>query len=91
MLRALKALSDPTRLHILRYLSDKPQTPSQLARQLRLRAPTVIHHLNALRLAGLVYVTLEDEEEKRYTVRQSAVADTFDAIKKFLSVKGEEQ
>jgi len=89
LLRALKALSDPTRLLILRYLSDKPQTPSQLARRLRLRAPTVIHHLNALRLAGLVYVTLEEQEEKRYTVRDSAVADTFDTLRKFLSVKDE--
>jgi DNA-binding transcriptional ArsR family regulator len=90
MLRALKALSDPTRLLILRYLSDKPQTPSQLARRLRLRAPTVIHHLSALRLAGLVYISLEEQEEKRYTVRESAVADTFEALRKFLSVKGEE-
>ena len=89
LLRALKALSDPTRLLILRYLSDKPQTPSQLARQLRLRAPTVIHHLNALRLAGLVYVTLEGQEEKRYTVRESAVKDTFDTLRKFLSVNDE--
>jgi DNA-binding transcriptional ArsR family regulator len=87
MLRALKALSDPTRLLILRYLSGKHQTPSQLARRLRLRAPTVIHHLSALRLAGLVYISLEEQEEKRYTVRESAVADTFEALRKFLSEK----
>jgi DNA-binding transcriptional ArsR family regulator len=87
MLRALKALSDPTRLHILRYLSDEPLAPSQLAKKLRLRAPTVIHHLNILRLAGLVYITLVEREEKRYTVRETAVADTFDALRKFLSEK----
>jgi DNA-binding transcriptional ArsR family regulator len=87
MLRALKALSDPTRLHILRYLSDMPLAPSQLAKRLRLRAPTVIHHLNILRLAGMVYITLVEREEKRYTVRETAVADTFDALRKFLSVK----
>ena len=90
MLRALKALSDPTRLLILRYLRDQPQTPSQLARKLRLRAPTVTHHLSALRLAGLVYVSMDVEEEKRYTVREAAVADTFESIHKFLSIKGEE-
>jgi DNA-binding transcriptional ArsR family regulator len=90
MLRALKALSDPTRLLILRYLSGKHQTPSQLARRLRLRAPTVIHHLSALRLAGLVYISLEEQDEKRYSVRESAVADTFEALRKFLSVKAEE-
>jgi len=90
LLRALKALSDPTRLLILRYLSGKPQTPSQLARRLRLRAPTVIHHLSALRLAGLVYISLEAEDEKRYTVREPTVADTFEALRKFLSVKSGE-
>jgi DNA-binding transcriptional ArsR family regulator len=88
MLRALKALSDPTRLLILRYLSDKPQTPSQLAKQLRLRAPTVIHHLNALRLAGLLYVSMEPGEEKCYTVRETAVQDTFDSLRKFSMIKG---
>jgi DNA-binding transcriptional ArsR family regulator len=84
MLKSLKALSDPTRLLILRYLRNKPQTPSQLAKKLRLRPPTVIHHLNTLRLAGLVYVTLEDEQEKRYTVRESAMENTFTALEDFL-------
>ena len=88
MLRALKALSDPTRLLILRYLSGQPQTPTQLAKRLRLRPPTVIHHLSALRLAGLVYVTLDAQEEKRYTVREPAVNETFKILRKFLLVKG---
>jgi DNA-binding transcriptional ArsR family regulator len=89
MLLALKALSDPTRLKILRYLSDEPQTPSQLAKKLRLRAPTVIHHLSALRLAGLVYVSMDENEEKRYTVRQPAVKDAFEALHKFLLINGD--
>lgn len=89
MLRALKALSDPTRLLILRYLSEKPHTPAQLARKLRLRAPTVIHHLSALRLAGLLYVSMEAEGEKHYTVRETAVKDTFEALRKFLSAGDE--
>jgi DNA-binding transcriptional ArsR family regulator len=89
MLLALKALSDPTRLLILRYLSEQPQTPSQLARRLRLRAPTVVHHLSALRLAGLVYISLEEEEEKRYTVRDTAVQDTYDSLHRFLVVNGD--
>src|SRR4030065_1223632 len=41
LLRGLKALSHPTRPLILRYLSNNPQTPSQLAQKLRLRAPPV--------------------------------------------------
>jgi DNA-binding transcriptional ArsR family regulator len=89
MQRALKALSDPTRLRILRYLTDQPLTPSQLSRLLRLRAPTVIHHLNSLRLAGLVYVSLDVDGEKRYTIREAAVEDTTDALRKFLVVRNE--
>jgi DNA-binding transcriptional ArsR family regulator len=93
MTRALKALSDPTRLRILRYLSEEPLTPAQLARRLRLRAPTVTHHLRALRRAGLVQVTLEDKRKKKgkehyYAVRSEAVAATFASLKGFLE-KGE--
>lgn len=56
LMASLNALSDPTRLRILRYLSSESLTPTQLATRLRLRAPTVIHHIKALRSAGLVYV-----------------------------------
>lgn len=76
--QALKALADPTRLRILRYLADEPRTPAELARLLRLRAPTVIHHLDALRLARLVVITLE-AEGKRYAMRPDAV-DAVDAM-----------
>jgi DNA-binding transcriptional ArsR family regulator len=87
LLRALKALSDPTRLRILRYLADEPQTPSQLSRRLRLRTPTMTHHLNALRLAGLVHLVVEKEGERRYTIRSQALGDTFAVLKHFLEGK----
>ncbi|MBP9501322.1 MAG: winged helix-turn-helix transcriptional regulator [Candidatus Promineofilum sp.] len=86
--QALKALADATRLRILRYLSEEPQTPAELARKLRLRPPTVIHHLDALRLARLVIVTL-DTEGKRYAIRPDAVAGAWDLLRQFLDV-GEE-
>ena len=88
MLRALKALSDPTRLRILRYLADQPQTSSQLSRRLRLRTPTMTHHMNALRLAGLVHLLVDEAGERRYRVRAEAVEDTFAALKHFLEVNG---
>jgi DNA-binding transcriptional ArsR family regulator len=74
LFQSLKALADPTRLRILRYLSEEPLTPAELARRLRLRAPTVIHHLHALRLARLVHLTLEPEG-KRYQARHEAVGE----------------
>jgi DNA-binding transcriptional ArsR family regulator len=87
LLRSLKALADPTRLRILRYLSEETLTPSQLARLLRLRAPTVTHHLSALRLAGLVRLTLEKERENRYEVRGEIVKGAFASLQKFLEGK----
>jgi DNA-binding transcriptional ArsR family regulator len=89
MLRTLKALSDPTRLRILQYLAEEPLTPAELSRRLRLRAPTVIHHLQALRLAGLVQLTLgEDKEVRRYAARPGAVAAAFDTLQGFLAKDG---
>lgn len=86
--QALKALADPTRLRILRLLTDEPLTPAELARKLRLRPPTVIHHLDALRLARLVIVTL-DAEGKRYTVRPDAVEGVCSLLHQFLAAEGE--
>lgn len=82
-LHALKALADPTRLSILRYLTEQPMTPTQLAQRLRLRAPTVVHHLRALRLAGLVRVIVENEG-LRYAARPEALDTTFDTLKHYL-------
>ena len=81
--QALKALSEPTRLRILRYLTDEPMAPTDLARRLRLRPPTVIHHLDALRLARLVNVTL-DASGKRYAARPGGAAAVFELLNTFL-------
>ncbi len=75
---ALKALGDPTRLRILRDLAEAPLTPSELARRLRLRPPTVIHHLRLLRLAGLVHITVSASNERVYAARLEEL-DSIDA------------
>lgn len=85
LLRSLKALSDPSRLRILRDLSHEPLSPSELARRLRLRAPTVTHHLKILRLAGLVQLTLgEEKTTKCYAARPDGVAAACASLKAFL-------
>lgn len=84
LLRALKALADPTRLKIIRYLSEEPLAPAQLSRRLRLRPPTVIHHLEVLRLAGLVILDLEIEGERKYAARGEGIEDACTNIKEFL-------
>jgi DNA-binding transcriptional ArsR family regulator len=87
--QSLRALADPTRLRILRYLSDEPLTPAELSRRLRLRAPTVIHHLHALRLARLVHLTLGHDEGKRYAARPEAVEATWAMLTDFISSNDE--
>jgi DNA-binding transcriptional ArsR family regulator len=83
--QALKALGEPTRLRILRYLTAEPLTPSQLARRLRLRAPTVVHHLDVLRLARLVHLTLESGHKVRYAARPEAIQETCAVLEVFLA------
>uniref|UniRef100_A0A7C4L0K9 ArsR family transcriptional regulator n=1 Tax=Bellilinea caldifistulae TaxID=360411 RepID=A0A7C4L0K9_9CHLR len=79
-----KALGDPTRLRILRFLAQQPLTPAALAERLRLRAPTVIHHLNALRRAGLVHIRLDADGERRYDLRREGLNETLTALHRFL-------
>lgn len=84
LVRALKAVADPTRLRILKHLTNEALTPSQLSRLLRLRPPTVIHHLNDLRLAGLVQMTLLVDGERRYKIREEALSLTIVDLERFL-------
>jgi DNA-binding transcriptional ArsR family regulator len=94
LLHALKALSDPTRLRILRYLAEEPLTPSEIARRLRLRAPTVTHHLRALRLAGLVQLAVSElivsGSKDRYAARPEAVAAVCASLQRFLAQEPDE-
>ena len=88
LLKALKALADPTRLKILHYIAQEPHTPSKLAKRLRLRPPTVTHHLSELRLAGLVNMTMEGQE-KKYTARFEGLQATFTTLQEFLKMQEE--
>jgi DNA-binding transcriptional ArsR family regulator len=83
LIRTLKALADPTRLKILHFIQERPFTPSELARKLRLRAPTVTHHLNELRLAGLVHMNIKGQE-RLYTTRLEALDAACGQLKDFL-------
>lgn len=89
-LRALKALSDPTRLRILRYLAEEPLTPTQLSQRLRLRTSTVVHHLLQLRLATLVQLSVGRGKERRYSARKAAVEQIFAGLEGFLEGDGEQ-
>jgi ArsR family transcriptional regulator len=59
LLRAFKALADPTRLEILRLLAAQPgpTCACDLVEHFDLAQPTVSHHLKVLREAGLLSQT----------------------------------
>ena len=85
LLRTIKALSDPTRLRILRYISEEPLTPSQLSNRLRLRSSTVVHHLDLLRLATLVQFSIAGHGvERRYSARPEVISTIFTNLEEFL-------
>jgi DNA-binding transcriptional ArsR family regulator len=84
LLRTFKSLGDPTRLRILRYLAQESITPAEISRRLRLRAPTVTHHLNVLRLAGLVNLTIGEKNERLYAARMAALDEAYQGLLGFL-------
>jgi DNA-binding transcriptional ArsR family regulator len=87
LIRALKALSDPTRLRILRLVKKKPMGAAELARSLRLRTPTVLHHMHALRLSALVQIRIPEAHSKQkavFSLRSQGVRDIATALEAFL-------
>lgn len=51
---AFKALADPTRRHILELLRSADLTAGELADHFDMTKPSISHHLNTLKAAGLV-------------------------------------
>lgn len=88
LIQTFKALGDSTRLRILRHLARGALTPSELAQRLRLRPPTIIHHLHILRLAGLVQIIVGKDYEKCYALRAEALTEFQQSLKKFLESHG---
>lgn len=90
LIQMLKALADPTRLRILRYLVQEQLTPAELSRRLRLRAPTVTHHLHALRLAGLVRFVKRGKHEHLYSTTIDSVQGKLGLLNDFLEESAQE-
>jgi DNA-binding transcriptional ArsR family regulator len=84
LLRLTHALSDDSRLRMLRLLADGTRTLSELARVLGLSQPTVHHHLVQLRVAGLVRVHTSGSGSHRYSLRPHALAQLHDQLSCYL-------
>jgi hypothetical protein len=60
LLRFGRALADSTRLRILGLLTERAMYGLELVEALHVKPPTISHHLNELRAAGLVRVRREN-------------------------------
>ncbi len=56
-----KALNDATRREILELLKDKDLTAGEIADQFNISKPSISHHLDLLRQAGLVISVKEGQ------------------------------
>lgn len=61
---SFKALSDPSRRQILRLLREKDRTAGEIADYFQMTKPSISHHLNALKQAGLV----SDERQGQHII-----------------------
>ncbi|MNO26499.1 Bacterial regulatory protein, arsR family [compost metagenome] len=79
LLRITRALSDETRLCILRLLAHKQMTFTEIVREIGLAKSTIHYHLIALRAAGLVIVHYYSKgmefKNVEYSLRLDALND----------------
>ena len=52
--QSLKALGADTRQHIIKLLSERPYTASELSKLLKKHVTTIAEHLNMLEISGLI-------------------------------------
>ncbi|MCR4399025.1 MAG: autorepressor SdpR family transcription factor [Firmicutes bacterium] len=68
------AISDPTRRRILEYLKERDLTPGEIAERFDISKPSISHHLNVLREAGLVSVEKQGQYLK-YSINTTVFQD----------------
>jgi len=70
--RDFKLLGDPTRIGILAELAAKPQNVTSLCKALKLKQPTISHHLGLLRMGRLV-TSVRKGKSVEYTAETSSL------------------
>lgn len=65
-----KALDDPTRRKILELLRSKDMTAGEIAEEFTISKPSISHHLDLLRQAGLV-ISLKEGQFVTYSLNTS--------------------
>lgn len=75
LLRMTKALSDPSRLRLLRYVAHEPKSLWEMQSELNQSADILMHHLMMLRVAGLLRIHLQGEPDERFSIRPDGASE----------------
>lgn len=79
-----KALSDPTRRKIIQLLKENDMTAGEIAEHFEMTKPSISHHLNMLKQAGLV-----SDERKGQNIYYSLNVTVFEEVMNwFFSITG---
>lgn len=62
-----KALNDPTRREILELLNNRDLTAGEIADKFEMSKPSISHHLDLLKQAGLV-VSIREGQFMKYSI-----------------------
>jgi len=84
-----RALGDTTRYAIASILARTPTTSAELARSLNVSKPTITHHVQALRSAGLLRETPSGGSTKLSLSRETVAALSGAAIEQLFSSTGD--
>ena len=84
-----RALGDTTRYAIASILARNPTTSAELSRSLRVSKPTITHHVQALRAAGLIAETPAGGSTKLSLSRETVAAVSDAAVAQLFSSTGD--
>jgi DNA-binding transcriptional ArsR family regulator len=77
-----KALNDPTRRAILELLKDKDMSAGDIAAQFNISWPSVSHHLDLLKQAGLV-IAVKEGQYQYYSINTTVMDEILKWLMQF--------
>ena len=87
MNNVFKALNDPTRRQILKFLRERDMTAGEIVEKFRISGPSISHHLDLLKQAQLVIA--EKEGQFIYYSLNTTVVD--EIMKWLLQIKSKKK
>lgn len=74
-----KALNDPARREILKMLQKQDMTAGEIAARFEMTAPSISHHLDKLKRAGLV-TTIKQGQYIHYSINTTIIDEIIQYI-----------